>query len=649
MADQKKIQQVRKRDGRIVPFDRVKIADAIFKAAQSVGGQDRYLAQDLSEAVTMYLEREFQQKTPSVEEIQDIVEKVLIKTGHAKTAKAYILYRERRTRIRRVRKGFPPDDTGREEDDRRTTELREIPLSVRTSDETINRWDRSRIIETLIRETGISRNIAEIIVTEVEDEVVASKIAHLSSSLIRELVNGKLVQYGFDDARRKHARLGIPVHDVAGLFATHGAAPVAMSEALGGHIKKEFGLSEVFPPPIADAHLRGDIHIHHLEGIDAFSSLVCRAEDLAALSSLPRPERPEERFLRIGGGVRKALSFCGGTLRISGLFPFPGPVTDIARLREAFFTLLGDETGSSLDIDVPLRSQPDPAIGVFLECYRLLLDQAPPLPSLHFSCAAALWETEEGVSAARLMGDICRRRGGRVAFGPRQDEGGGESVLGDVTINLPRAALLAGEDETVFRMHVERFISAAVTALRRKQEFWSGTAAAAKNETGLFPREGTMHRLSLTGLAETVFFRMETLPEESDAAFRRCFSTIETVRSIAEETAARQGITVQVVANADRQAGRRLADIDRASFPERFFPFRRRGMEGLLYRDFPAQPLPPPAALEEGRRWESLAGLLRGLELPVLCGKATGAGEIETLLKEASSFALLIPLLFQPD
>ncbi|MCL4514354.1 MAG: anaerobic ribonucleoside-triphosphate reductase [Firmicutes bacterium] len=90
---------IRKRDGRIVPFDQEKITEAIFKAARAVGGEDRKLAAELSQAVVEYLVK----KTtgiPMVEEVQDVVEKILIETGHAKTAKAYILYRDRRTRIR---------------------------------------------------------------------------------------------------------------------------------------------------------------------------------------------------------------------------------------------------------------------------------------------------------------------------------------------------------------------------------------------------------------------------------------------------------------------------------------------------------------------------------------------------------------------
>jgi ribonucleoside-diphosphate reductase alpha chain len=88
-----KVTQVRKRDGRIVEFDRHKITNAIFKAAQAVGGHDIVRADQLSQQVAELVNQKFAGRIPSVEDVQDTVEKVLIEQGHAKTAKAFILYR----------------------------------------------------------------------------------------------------------------------------------------------------------------------------------------------------------------------------------------------------------------------------------------------------------------------------------------------------------------------------------------------------------------------------------------------------------------------------------------------------------------------------------------------------------------------------
>ncbi len=96
------IDKILKRDGREVNFDQKKIADAIFKAAQSLGGKDYNTANALADEVVKTLEKELGGKTPTVEQIQDAVEKVLVENGHARTAKNYILYRAERTRVREM-------------------------------------------------------------------------------------------------------------------------------------------------------------------------------------------------------------------------------------------------------------------------------------------------------------------------------------------------------------------------------------------------------------------------------------------------------------------------------------------------------------------------------------------------------------------
>ena len=97
------ITQIRKRNGTVVPFDKEKVINAIFKAAQSVGGEDRKEAAKLADEVVGIAEKQFENMIPSVEDLQDVVEKVLISSGHAKTAKAYILWRDKRAQVRRYR------------------------------------------------------------------------------------------------------------------------------------------------------------------------------------------------------------------------------------------------------------------------------------------------------------------------------------------------------------------------------------------------------------------------------------------------------------------------------------------------------------------------------------------------------------------
>lgn len=96
-----KLSVIRKRDGRLVPFNRKKIEDAIYAAAEAVGGSDRAPAIQVTDKVLGILTERFSGKVPpQIEDIQDAVEKALIEGGHAKTAKAYILYRKQHDSLR---------------------------------------------------------------------------------------------------------------------------------------------------------------------------------------------------------------------------------------------------------------------------------------------------------------------------------------------------------------------------------------------------------------------------------------------------------------------------------------------------------------------------------------------------------------------
>jgi len=99
------IKKIRKRDGKNVDFDKEKIINAIFKAAQSVGGSDRKEAERVADLAVKFMDEKYKpDEIPTVEDIQDIVEKALIESGHAATAKSYIIYRHRKNVEREMKK-----------------------------------------------------------------------------------------------------------------------------------------------------------------------------------------------------------------------------------------------------------------------------------------------------------------------------------------------------------------------------------------------------------------------------------------------------------------------------------------------------------------------------------------------------------------
>lgn len=98
------IEFIRKRDGRLVPYEEEKIAQAIEKAVRAVGGSDMQKAAEITRQVGGILSVLYKDgRVPTVENVQDLVEKILIENGHAQTAKGYILYRKQHENLRQTK------------------------------------------------------------------------------------------------------------------------------------------------------------------------------------------------------------------------------------------------------------------------------------------------------------------------------------------------------------------------------------------------------------------------------------------------------------------------------------------------------------------------------------------------------------------
>ncbi len=264
-----RISEVRKRDRRVVAFDEGKIVGAVFKAAQAVGGEDRDLAEELAGVVTLFLEKHYKDATPGIEDIQDMVEKVLIETGHAKTAKAYILYREKRARARQalqvrkqVRKAPKRGDTSTD-----------IALLVEgKASEELDSWDRSRITKALVVEADLDEDLASEIAAAVEKRVIESGLRRVSTPLVRALVDNELLERGLERSFQKQAVIGMPKYDLEQLILSKSSEnsnitannPEAINLTIAEHALKQFALQEIFSAEVTDAHKVGLIHLHDL-------------------------------------------------------------------------------------------------------------------------------------------------------------------------------------------------------------------------------------------------------------------------------------------------------------------------------------------------------------------------------------------------
>ena len=130
-------------------------------------------------------------------------------------------------------------------------------MKVYTSNEFANNFNRGHIINSLLKETGISRSVAEKITQEVENQIKDVKINFLTTGLIRELVNTKLIGYGFEDVRNKYARLGEPAYEIKKKLA---------KKPYSGEQVREYNTFLVLPKHARELHFNGTIFIEDIEG-----------------------------------------------------------------------------------------------------------------------------------------------------------------------------------------------------------------------------------------------------------------------------------------------------------------------------------------------------------------------------------------------
>jgi len=269
-------QRVQKRDGTLVDFNKSKITNAIFAAAQSVGGKDRELAEHTADLVILYLARNYPDGLLNVEQIQDAVENVLIENGHARTSKAFIIYREKRAQLRKMKAAQAPQAEP-------LLDLQERPSpsetpQVQTSDETTSVWNRQKIVDALTRETGLDVERAQSIAIDVEKQIIYSRVKIVTVGLIRELVNAKLIEYGLYREQQMHSRLGIPVYDTEQILRRQrnnlAISPETAEHALSQELAKQYSFIRLYNQDIVNAQNKEQIRIYGIENPARFLEAV---------------------------------------------------------------------------------------------------------------------------------------------------------------------------------------------------------------------------------------------------------------------------------------------------------------------------------------------------------------------------------------
>jgi anaerobic ribonucleoside-triphosphate reductase len=253
----RKIESVRKRDGSVAAYDEQKIAEAIAKAARASGLDNGTIGRDLASVVTMYLERYHERGTPSSQEIQQLVEKILFDTGNAPIARSYIVYREKKGQPAEAPAAPPTEDL--------------FPSNLLLVDGAttgeVAPWGRERIIAALTKEAGLEEAAAAEIAGAVEQKIFRLGQRRISTSLIRELVNHELLARGYGSKLRRQIVVGLPKYDLGQLVGDDEAQidPEALCRTIGQATLRQYSLQEIFARDVADAHIEGRFHLHGLD------------------------------------------------------------------------------------------------------------------------------------------------------------------------------------------------------------------------------------------------------------------------------------------------------------------------------------------------------------------------------------------------
>lgn len=272
----------RKRDGTVVAFRREKIERAVRLAAESVARRegltfsedlqrriaDRVIEQLNDPRSEYYVFPDAQgRRIPEIEDVQDLVEITLSEQGCASIVTAYKRYRKQRDLARRRIRVRDAVVTGIQD----VTDA-SLLLVQSSSDAVVTPWDRRRIVQQLVNRVGLSIEVAASVAKTVENQVIASGLDHVTTALIRDLVNNELAARELPAQLRDLSVYGVPRDYVEQLMFTKSVEnsnivnnnPEAVNLGIAELVLKQWALDTIFSPEVRRAHHTGAIHLHDL-------------------------------------------------------------------------------------------------------------------------------------------------------------------------------------------------------------------------------------------------------------------------------------------------------------------------------------------------------------------------------------------------
>ncbi|OQX21791.1 MAG: anaerobic ribonucleoside-triphosphate reductase [Candidatus Altiarchaeales archaeon A3] len=261
---------------------------------------------------------------------------------------------------------------------------------VRTSLSTFGDFEVNKISKSLAEETNIDEVIARKIAKTVEKQIGGLNLEFVTAPLIREIVCVELLKNGLERERKLYTRLGMPVYDVTFLIE-HGSKenanlqfnPETIHKLMADQISKEYSLIKVLPLDLADAHMRGEIHIHDLDyfalrpfcfshDIRFFLKHGLKVDGVGNHTAVAGPSRkPDVAFLHAAKVLASAQVNCAGGQGFSYFNTFMAPYVSglpyekVKQLAQMFIYEMsmmyvargGQTVFSSIDCDMEVPEQ----------------------------------------------------------------------------------------------------------------------------------------------------------------------------------------------------------------------------------------------------------------------------------------------------
>ncbi|MBU2522903.1 MAG: hypothetical protein KKE23_01275 [Nanoarchaeota archaeon] len=259
---------IKKRDGTVASFDISKTTSAIFKAAMTVGGQDRNIAESLAKEVARRLSESYTThgSIPTVDDSNQTCIDVLREKGFDGTANSFWSYSQKRSKIRE--QGL---FVKKKNDERDLTDRALLVQSI--TSETREPWSREKMIDSFKDEYNLSDDLATMIAKETEINVYdlshKYNMRHFDTALVRKLSE---IHIQMKCIPVKESSLSIPFSTLESLVYANSKEnsnitannPEAINLGIAEYILKQYNLKKVFSEEVSDAHNSGMVHIHDL-------------------------------------------------------------------------------------------------------------------------------------------------------------------------------------------------------------------------------------------------------------------------------------------------------------------------------------------------------------------------------------------------